>query len=148
MFSFIENDTVLSLTIAALSLWKVYSGAMIAAVNSMSYLDMLAANLITSTASAYLSWQLSGVTLKRLNKNSKPKFNPKLKKLIRLWKKYGQLITAFLAPVLIGIPVYSALSRHLSGNKTVSLGLILISIVFWVNAIYFITLHLGAEIFM
>ncbi|GAM64759.1 hypothetical protein JCM19232_4451 [Vibrio ishigakensis] len=54
------------------------------------------------------------------------------------WNRYGQVVMAILAPVLVGIPSYTFVSKRLHQSAVKTFGLLILSILFWSGAAYFI----------
>jgi len=118
-----------------LSLWKTYLGPLIAAGSGFSYLEMLLFNLGAAMSSA-LGMLLATDAWHRKRSRSSTGFNGNLRKALRLWKKYGKLGSAILAPVLIGIPTYAVIARRFKeSRRKIILELTVISFV-WCTVIY------------
>ncbi|MDK9736092.1 hypothetical protein KI655_02155 [Vibrio sp. D404a] len=131
-----ETYLAVGLSMALLSLWKTYSGPAIAAFLSYSYPEMLVFNLIPAMLAAYAGWQIAPVYSRLFKKRKEVVFNPKLRKFMRKWNQYGQLSMAILAPVLVGIPSYTFVSKRLNQSGVKTFGLLVLSILGWSSLAY------------
>lgn len=137
MSSVVETYFIVGLTMALLSLWKTYSGPAIAAVMSYSYPEMLLFNVVPAMMAAYAGWALGPMANRIFLRNSNVSYRPKLKKFMQRWNRYGQVSMALLAPVLVGIPSYTFVSKRLNQGIAKTFGLLTASILFWSGIAYF-----------
>ncbi len=131
-----ETYLAVGLSMALLSLWKTYSGPAIAAFLSYSYPEMLVFNLIPAMIAALAGWQIAPVYSSLFKKRKEVVFKPKLRKFMKKWNQYGQLSMAILAPVLVGIPSYTFVSKRLNQSVVRTFGLLLLSILGWSTLAY------------
>lgn len=131
-----ETYLAIGLSMAFLSLWKTYSGPAIAAFLSYSYPEMLVFNLIPAMIAAFAGWQIAPVYSSLFKKRKEVVFKPKLRKFMKKWNQYGQLSMAILAPVLVGIPSYTFVSKRLNQSVVRTFGLLLLSILGWSSLAY------------
>ncbi len=131
-----ETYLAIGLSMAFLSLWKTYSGPAIAAFLSYSYPEMLVFNLIPAMIAAFVGWQIAPVYSSLFKKRKAVVFKPKLRKFMKKWNQYGQLSMAILAPVLVGIPSYTFVSKRLNQSVVRTFGLLLLSILGWSSLAY------------
>ena len=131
-----ETYLAVGLSMALLSLWKTYSGPAIAAFLSYSYPEMLVFNLIPAMIAAFAGWQIAPVYSSLFKKRKAVVFKPKLRKFMKKWNQYGQLSMAILAPVLVGIPSYTFVSKRLNQSVVRTFGLLLFSILGWSSLAY------------
>tara|TARA_Y100001956_G_scaffold73666_1_gene80090 strand:- start:1764 stop:2261 length:498 start_codon:yes stop_codon:yes gene_type:complete len=131
-----ETYLAVGLSMALLSLWKTYSGPAIAAFLSYSYPEMLVFNLIPAMIAALAGWQIAPVYSSLFKKRKEVVFKPKLRKFMKKWNQYGQLSMAILAPVLVGIPSYTFVSKRLNQSVVRTFGLLLLSILGWSSLAY------------
>lgn len=136
MSTIVETYLIVAVTMALLSLWKTYSGPAIAAVMSYSYPEMLLFNMLPALIAAYVGWRLGPLNLALLKRNKPVVFRPKLKRFMQRWNRYGQVVMAILAPVLVGIPSYTFVSKRLHQSAVKTFGLLILSILFWSGAAY------------
>ncbi|GEM81504.1 hypothetical protein [Vibrio superstes] len=137
MSNIVETYFVVALTMALLSLWKTYSGPAIAGVMSYSYPEMLMFNMLPALLAGYAGWSLGPMTSSLFNRNRRVVFRPKLKRFMIRWNRYGQISMAILAPVLVGIPSYTFVSKRLNQRGIKTFGLLSVSILFWSGSAYF-----------
>ncbi|GAB7219685.1 hypothetical protein [Vibrio comitans] len=137
MSNIVETYLIVALTMALLSLWKTYSGPAIAAVMSYSYPEMLLFNMLPALVAAYVGWSLGPLTPSLFSRGKAVVFRPKLKRFMQRWNRYGQVVMAILAPVLVGIPSYTFVSKRLNQSAVKTFGLLTLSILFWSGAAYF-----------
>ncbi len=137
--------TLLIIIIFGSGIWKSYLGPMLASLFGFSLLEAMVMGLCSGLLSAKFSSLLSQYLFGLLRQiRIKPKdtkasaFNPKLRKLLRFWQRYGLPIAAFIAPTIIGIPTYSFIARRLQTNAHALYLWLSISIVFWVSASYYL----------
>ncbi|GEA52708.1 hypothetical protein VIN01S_35120 [Vibrio inusitatus NBRC 102082] len=137
MSNMVETYLIVALTMALLSLWKTYSGPAIAAVMSYSYPEMLLFNMVPAMLAAYVGWAMGPLANRLFLRNTRVGYRPKLKKFMQRWNRYGQVSMAFLAPVLVGIPSYTFVSKRLNQSVVKTFGLLTASILFWSGIAYF-----------
>ncbi|CDT73456.1 conserved membrane hypothetical protein [Vibrio coralliirubri] len=131
-----ETYLAIGLSMALLSLWKTYSGPAIAAFLSYSYPEMLLFNLIPAMIAAYTGWKIAPVYSTLFKKQKGSVFKPKLRKFMKKWNQYGQLSMAILAPVLVGIPSYTFVSKRLNQSGVKTFGMLTLSILGWSSLAY------------
>lgn len=132
----LETYLAIGLSMALLSLWKTYSGPAIAAFLSYSYPEMLVFNLIPAMGAAYAGWKIAPVYSSLFRKRKKIVFRPKLRKFMKKWNQYGQLSMAILAPILVGIPSYTFVSKRLNQSGWKTFGMLALSILAWSSIAY------------
>lgn len=99
-----------------LSLWKTYLGPLIAAGSGFGYFEMLLFNLSAACSSVISILFITDFWFARRSGSNKG-FNGNLRKAVRLWRKYGKLGSAMLAPILIGIPTYAVVARRFKESR-------------------------------
>lgn len=140
-----DTYLAMAMTMSLLSLWKTYLGPAIAGVMLFSYPEMLMFNLLPALSSAYVGWLCVPLVRKYWRSSKRTGFKPKLRIFMCRWNRYGQAVMALLAPVLLGVPTYAAVSRRLNQGKRKTFGLLIASILFWSSAAYFSFLLLDLE---
>lgn len=134
-----------ALTMFSLSLWKIYLGPIMGVVAGFSYFEVLLFNLSAAVISTIKALYFSDWLFERFKKKKKNTFNPKLRRFLRFWKKYGFKSTAILAPVLIGIPTSAIIANRLKITKSTIVYAHTLSSFFWCTLIYFATKY-GANL--
>ena len=138
------TTALLIVVIAGSGLWKSYLGPILASVFGFSLLEAFAmtitAGLLSAKFSSLLSQYLLSLLRQIRNRPDKTTahFNPKLRKLLRFWQRYGLPIAAFIAPTIIGIPTYSFIARRLQTTPNAMYIWLAISLAFWVLASYYL----------
>jgi hypothetical protein len=131
-----------ALIIMMFSTWKTYVGPALSYACGFSYIEMLVFNLSASIISTLFFLKYSrmiGNTLSILFlKKQKKRFNPRYRKYIRFWNKYGMYGTMFLTPVLIGIPVGVFLAVRFGTRKTTTMYMITLMVVLWSTVAYYL----------
>ena len=140
-----DSYIAIAMLMALLSLWKTYSGPALAGALSYSYPEMLLFNVIPALIAGFKGWYYGPLFFRILPQRSTPGFRPKLRRFLVIWKRYGQLAMAFLAPVLVGIPSYTLLSKRLNQSASKTFSLLLASILIWSSLSYFGFLYLDFE---
>ncbi len=124
------------------STWKTYVGPAFSYICGFSYLEMILYNLGAALFSTLLFLRFSRAITKLLNAifpgKKKKQFNPKLRKYIRFWNKYGLYGTMFLTPVLVGIPVGAFLAVRFGTRKRIIIYMTAIMVVFWSTVFYYL----------
>ncbi|MCJ2375283.1 hypothetical protein LNL84_00365 [Vibrio sp. ZSDZ34] len=64
-------------------------------------------------------------------------FRPRLRRFLRHWRKYGYRSSALLAPVLIGIPLYTLICQRLKQSHLPMFSWLLVSVLLWSSLSYF-----------
>ncbi|MEZ9912856.1 hypothetical protein AB4346_08550 [Vibrio breoganii] len=136
MTELLEPYLAVGLSMALLSLWKIYSGPAIAGLLSYSYSEMLMFNLVPAIIAAYAGWKVAPVYSHFFKQRNKAVFKPKLKKFMKIWAQYGQISMAVLAPVLVGIPTYTYVSRRLNQSGFRTFGMLILSLFGWSSLAY------------
>lgn len=123
------------LSIFFFSVWKTYIGPVIAAGANFSYWEMLIFNMGAALSSAAATLLATDFLITK--RQSKPKgFNKNLRRILRIWRRYGKRTTLFLSPILLGIPSYALIARHFKESRStimIELGVITF---LWCTAIY------------
>ncbi|OBT03957.1 hypothetical protein A9267_18660 [Shewanella sp. UCD-FRSSP16_17] len=132
----LESYLAIGLSMALLSLWKTYSGPAIAAFMSYSYPEMLLFNLVPALVAAYAGWWVAPIYSSLFRKRNRVVFKPKLRNFMKRWNQYGQVTMAILAPVLVGIPSYTFISKRLNQSGVKTFGLLALSILAWSSFAY------------
>lgn len=118
-----------------LSLWKTYIGPLIAAGSGFSYLEMLLFNLGAAISSALCMLGLTDLWMHRRKAKTKG-FDRNLRRTLRFWKKYGNVGSAVLAPVVIGIPTYTLIARRLKSSRRRILSEVTLITLLWCTLFY------------
>lgn len=122
------------------SLWKTYVGPVLAAALGFSYFPMLLINVSAVLVSAFLTLWLNDYLLQHHQRPPKG-YNKHLRTALRYWKNYGQWGAAFLAPVLLSIPIFTFIAVRLkTPRQGIYLGLTLCT-VFWCTVYYVLALE-------
>jgi hypothetical protein len=109
-----------AVSIFVFNLWKSYSGPVMGVLFQFSFIEIALLNIIATFVSIFLVYRFRNQFLNILFKSKrKGGYNPKLRKVLILWKKYGFFGTALLSPILLGIPTGVMLSAHFKTKKTV-----------------------------
>jgi len=117
------------------SVWKTYIGPLIAVSANFSYWEMLFFNLGPAITSASTTLFFTDYISKKRQTKAKG-FSRNLRKVLRIWKRYGRNVSLILAPILIGIPSYALIARKLKRSHSIILfELSLISFV-WCTAVF------------
>jgi len=122
-------------TMYFLSLWKTYLGPLIAAGSGFSYIEMLLFNLGAALSSSVSVLFLTDLWVKKLQSKRKG-FNKHLRKVLKIWKRYGKRGSAVLAPILIGIPTYAVIARRFKQSRRSILLEITIITFAWCSVIF------------
>ncbi|UOE79884.1 hypothetical protein LTQ03_00155 [Vibrio splendidus] len=141
----LESYLFIGFSMALLSLWKTYSGPALAALMSYSYPEMLLFNLLPALLAAYVGWKVAPVYSSIFNRQKTVSFKPKLRRFMKRWNKYGQLTMAILAPVLVGIPSYTFVSKRLNQDWRKTFAMLTLSILGWSGLAYGCFLLLDVE---
>jgi hypothetical protein len=67
-----------------------------------------------------------------------PRFNAKLKKFLKFWRKRGLIAGVTLAPVLVGIPVYMLLAKRFKTPFATAFVPLVISTWAWCTCFYWL----------
>lgn len=130
-----ETYLLQAFTMYFLSLWKTYIGPLLAAAGHFGYFEMLVFNLGAAVTSIIGTLLLTDFWIAKRTSSNKG-FNKNLRRALRLWKKYGKVGSAVLAPILIGIPTYTLVARRLkSTRRSIIIELTLITFA-WCTVIY------------
>lgn len=65
------------------------------------------------------------------NVNPRRRFTPRIRKMVRLWNKYGLIGLAALTPLVLSIPVGTFFITRMEPNKKKILFYLFVSITFW-----------------
>ncbi len=128
------------LSIFFFSVWKTYIGPLIAVGANFSYWEMLLFNMGPALCSAAASLFITDLWMAK--RQTKPKgFNKNLRKVLKLWKRYGKHTTLLLAPILLGIPSYALIARRLKESRTnIMLELTVVTFI-WCSLIYWASIE-------
>jgi len=140
MFEQIENLPfwLKSVAIFSLSLWKSYSGPILSALSGFNFWQMLAINLSATLVTLFFVYNFRTQVLSILfKKKNKAGFDPKLRKYLILWRKYGFFGTMALSPILIGIPTGILISAHFKTTKRMLFIGMIVSSFIWMCIFYF-----------
>jgi hypothetical protein len=121
----------LGLAMALLSIWKTYSGPALAALVGFSYFEMLFFNALPAMFAGYVGWLSGKYSYWLYSSRTLGKFRPRLRRFIRVWKRYGNRSMALLAPVLVGIPLYTLIARRIRQSYQHTFLLLTASILWW-----------------
>ncbi|MFA0088700.1 hypothetical protein [Vibrio sp. 10N.261.51.F12] len=139
----IDSYAAIAFAMALLSIWKTYSGPALAAMLSYSYPEMVLFNVLPALMAGYFGWWLGPRLFNRVTNKQRVIFRPRLRRFLRMWHRYGQLCMALLAPLLIGIPIYTLLSKRLKQGAVRTFSLLTLSILLWSGMSYFGFLYLN-----
>lgn len=117
-----------------LSFWKTYIGPLIAAASGFAYWEMLLFNLGAALTSVLGILGLTDFWMNR--RRSQAGFNGKLRKALRLWRRYGNAGSLVLAPVLIGIPTYTLIARRLKTPRREIIACVTVVTTAWCSLFY------------
>ncbi len=124
------------------SVWKTYVGPALSYACKFSYSEMLVFNLSAAMMSTFFSLRYSRAISKTLNRlfsrKKKPQFNPKYRKYIRFWNRYGLYGTMLLTPVLIGIPIGIFLAVRFGTRKMTIMYAMAFMVLFWSTIFYYL----------
>ena len=98
------------------SVWKTYLGPLVAVGADFAYWEMLLFNMGPALSSAGVTLFITDFWMAKRQPKSKG-FNKNLRKVLRIWKRYGKRMALVLAPILIGIPSYALISRRLKTSR-------------------------------
>ncbi len=118
------------------SFWKVYVGASLAVLFQFSCVGMLATNLSGVCCSVFLCIALSDV-LQRKHRRPAKGFNRYLRVALKYWQRFGKNGAALLAPVLLGIPVYTFVARRFRMSSLAILTRLLPASLLWCLVFYY-----------
>jgi hypothetical protein len=59
-----------------------------------------------------------------------------LRRFVKAWKRYGNTTMAMLAPVLVGIPLYTLIAKRLRQSYSATFVLLAASILWWSGLSY------------
>lgn len=131
---------------ALLSIWKTYSGPALAALAGFSYLEMLLFNAIPAMLAGYVGWLAGRYSYWFYSARTLGKYRPRLRRFIRSWKRYGNRAMALLAPVLVGIPLYTLIARRIRQSHQHTFILLAASILWWSGLSFSLVSLLGERI--
>ena len=122
------------------SVWKTYIGPLIAVAANFAYWEMLLFNLGPAVCSAAASLFVTDLWMKKRRQKVQG-FNKNLRKVLRIWRRYGKKTSLLIAPVVIGIPSYAIIARRLKESNTrILLDLSLVTF-FWCSVIYWASIE-------
>lgn len=122
------------------SVWKTYIGPLIAVAANFAYWEMLLFNLGPAFCSAAASLIVTDMWMKKRRRKA-PGFNRNLRKVLRIWRRYGKKTSLLIAPVIIGIPSYAIIARRLKESNTRILVELTLVTFLWCSAIYWASLE-------
>ncbi len=124
------------------STWKTYVGPAFSYACGFSYWEMVLYNLGAALISIFLflrySRAINKTFTKIFRKKNKRRFNPRYRKHIRFWNKYGLYGTLFLTPILIGLPIGVFLAVRFGTKKQTIFYITAIMVVFWSSLFYYL----------
>lgn len=129
--STMEQYWWLGLAMALLSIWKTYTGPALAALVGFSYLEMLFFNALPAILAGYIGWLTGRYSYWFYSSKALGKFRPRLRRFIQSWNRYGNHLMALLAPVLVGIPLYTLIARRIREPHKNTFLLLTASILWW-----------------
>lgn len=135
---------VMVIIITGSGLWKSYLGPILASILGFSLLEafgmIMLAGLLSAKFSALLSQYLLALIRQSRHHSQQKKayFNPKIRKLLRFWQRYGLPLAAFTAPTIIGIPTYSFIARRLQTKAEAMYFWLSMSLTFWILTSYYL----------
>ncbi len=131
-----ESYLLLGLAMALLSIWKTYSGPALAAFVGFSYPEMLLFNALPALVAGYFGWFVGRYSLFLYSRRNLRPFRPRLRRFVKAWKRYGNVTMAILAPVLVGIPLYTLIAKRLRQSHVATFVLLAVSILWWSGLSY------------
>jgi hypothetical protein len=132
-----EYYWIIALLMAVLSVWKTYTGPVLAAFLGFSYPEMLVFNVIPAMFAGSLGWVIGPLIPIWHVRARRLVFRPRLRRFLRHWRRYGYRSSAFLAPVLIGIPLYTLICQRLKQSRLPTFSWLLLAILLWSSLSYF-----------
>lgn len=135
-----ETYLLQALSIMFFSAWKTYIGPMIAAGANFAYWEMLLFNMGAALCSAAATLFATDIWMTKRSSKAKG-FNKNLRKILKIWRRYGKRTTLFLSPILLGIPSYALIARRLKENRfTIMIELSVITFI-WCSCIYWASIE-------
>lgn len=135
-----ETYLLQALSMLFFSAWKTYIGPAIAAGSNFAYWEMLLFNMAPALSSAAVTLCLTDLWMTKRQSKAKG-FDRRLRKALRIWKRYGKKTTLLLSPILLGIPSYALIARRLK-EKRLSIMLELSVITFmWCTLVYWASIE-------
>lgn len=131
-----ESYLLLGLAMALLSIWKTYSGPALAAFVGFSYPEMLLFNALPALLAGYFGWFAGRYSFVLYSRRNLRTFRPRLRRFVMAWKRYGNVTMAVLAPVLVGIPLYTLIAKRLRQSHGATFILLVVSIIWWSGLSY------------
>lgn len=123
------------LSILFFSVWKTYIGPIIAAGANFAYWEMLLFNMGAALSSAAATLFATDIWMTKRRSKAKG-FNKNLRRILKVWRRYGKRTTLFLSPILLGVPSYALIARRLKESRlTIMIELSVITFV-WCTGIY------------
>ncbi|GEM78097.1 hypothetical protein [Vibrio superstes] len=132
-----ESYWLIGFAMVALSVWKTYTGPALAGFLGLSYPEMFMFNILPAMGAGFFGWYFGSVLEVPLPFKRAVHFRPRLRKFLRAWNRYGQISMALLAPILIGIPVFTLVSRKLKQGGVKTFTLLFLSILLCSGVSYF-----------
>ena len=138
-------------TIILFSFWKTYVGPALAAGFGMGYLEAVGYTLLGASVSVFCSLyfqrqltqgfkHLMGYWPGRSPKRP-PGFNPRLRKTLIFYRRYGFWGLMLLTPILLGLPVGTWLALRL-GSSRVRVAITVLAMAFlWSTVSYLLALN-------
>jgi len=122
------------------SVWKTYIGPLIAVGANFAYWEMLLFNMGPALFSAAASLFIPDLWMAK--RKAKPKgFNKNLRKVLKIWRRYGKTTSLLLAPVLLGIPSYALIARRLKERSVRIMFDIAVATFAWCSIIYWASIE-------
>lgn len=131
-----DSYLLLGLVMALLSVWKTYSGPALAGFVGFSYPEMLLFNVVPALMAGYFGWFIGRYSFYLYARKNFQPYRPKLRRFVTAWKRYGNKTMATLAPVLVGIPLYTLVARRLRQSHVTTFILLSLSILCWSGLSY------------
>lgn len=117
------------------SVWKTYIGPLVAVGANFAYWEMLIFNMGPALGSAGATLLVTDLWMAK--RQAVPKgFNKNLRKILRIWKRYGKFMALVLAPIFIGIPSYAMIARRLKTSRTRIMLELTVMIFLWCSVIF------------
>ncbi|MCW8347017.1 MULTISPECIES: hypothetical protein [Vibrio] len=131
-----DSYLLLGLAMALLSIWKTYSGPALAGFVGFSYPEMLLFNVLPALMAGCFGWFIGRYSFYLYARKNFHPHRPKLRRFVAAWKRYGNKTMATLAPVLVGIPLYTLVARRLRQDRVTTFILLSSSILCWSGLSY------------
>lgn len=140
-------------TVVFLSLWKTYLPPIVGVGLSMSYPEAvgftMTGALLSIGCSLYLARPVTAIFKHCARKlrgpgHSTPRFHPRLRKVLRVYRKYGFWGLMALTPVLVGLPIGIWVAVRLGSRRGKVAVVCATSCLIWSSLSYLVAIH-GAD---